>query len=139
MKKKSRTYPIISRRFLHLYIALIIVLVLFPTSGIVALDTHDIAGLRGDYFAHLLAFLPWAFFMPVVRKSLAQWVLWGLVFANLSEAVHFVVPYRAFNYYDMIANSISIILGFLLFLSTKRWVLKYLVKPQDKITLNAEH
>jgi len=73
--------------------------------------------LRGDYFFHILMFLPWVFFSGVFNMKKIYWVLIGLLFAAGSEAWQYLLPYRAYNVNDLLANMLGVLLGFtLLFL-----------------------
>ena len=118
-----------------LYISLTALLILLPL-GNGALNNITILQLRGDYFFHILMFLPWAFFRkaeapkstPQTRTPAAHslippfshsiiWLLFGLLFAAGSEALQYLLPYRAYNVNDLIANMLGVLLGFtLLFL-----------------------
>ncbi|MDP3462570.1 MAG: VanZ family protein, partial [Bacteroidales bacterium] len=65
----------------------------------------------GDYFFHILMFLPWAFFSGVFKMKKIYWVLIGLLFAAGSEGLQYLLPWRAFNVNDLLANMLGILLG----------------------------
>ncbi len=110
MLLKSLSYNLI----LPVYVILIILLVILPLNSSSELNNITILQLRGDYFFHILMFLPWAFFSGVINMKKLYWVLIGLLFAAGSEGLQYLLPYRAFNINDLIANMLSISIGFLL-------------------------
>jgi glycopeptide antibiotics resistance protein len=46
-------------------------------------------------------------------KTLAL-LLGGILFAFVMEAIQYVLPYRAFNINDLLANGLGVVLGFVL-------------------------
>lgn len=42
------------------------------------------------------------------------WLVIGVLFALVLEAVQYVLPYRAFNINDLLANGLGVVLGFVL-------------------------
>jgi glycopeptide antibiotics resistance protein len=49
--------------------------------------------------------------------SSLKWLLLGFLFAAGSEALQYLLPYRAYNVNDLLANMLGILVGFsLLFL-----------------------
>jgi len=57
--------------------------------------------------------LPWAFFSGVYNMKKIYWVLIGLLFAAGSEGLQYLLPWRAFNVNDLLANGLGVLLGFL--------------------------
>jgi VanZ family protein len=76
------------------------------------LNNITILQLRGDYFFHILMFLPWFFFSGVYNMKKIYWVLIGLLFAAGSESLQYLLPYRAYNVNDLLANMLGILAGF---------------------------
>jgi len=78
---------------------------------------------RLDYLIHYVIFIPWMWlvwkaYCVNFRKDFLQaltWVFLGLIFAGLTEGIQYFIPYRAFNINDLLANSIGVMLGALLF------------------------
>jgi glycopeptide antibiotics resistance protein len=106
-----------SRQIFWLYTGIVILLIVLPinTSGSrFNLNHIMVVKIRGDYFAHALIFLPWAFFGPVMRKNTIFWLLLGLLFSTGTEMLQFLLPYRRFNINDLISNSIGIVIGILI-------------------------
>jgi glycopeptide antibiotics resistance protein len=102
------------------YLLAIILLVTLPINSAGELNNITIITFRGDYFFHALAFMPWMFFKAVSTIKILPWLLLGLLFAISTEAIQYVLPYRAFNINDMIANAIGILLG-AVFAYISRW------------------
>jgi len=44
------------------------------------------------------------------------YILLGLLFATANEAVQFLLPYRAFNINDLLANGLGVMLGSVVFI-----------------------
>jgi glycopeptide antibiotics resistance protein len=97
---------------LYAYILAILALVALPLNTASELNNITILQLRGDYFFHILMFLPWVFFSGVFNIKKIYWVLIGLLFAAGSEALQYLLPYRALNVNDLIANVIGVLVGF---------------------------
>jgi len=57
-------------------------------------------------------FIPWAFFRPAFGIKPSWWFLPGLLFAAGSEGVQYLLPYRAWNINDLVANSLGVVFGF---------------------------
>lgn len=99
------------------YIIAITALIALPLNTSSQLNNISILKLRGDYFFHIVMFLPWAFFSGVFKLKKIYWVLIGLLFATGSEGLQYLLPWRAYNVNDLLANMLGILLGFsLLFL-----------------------
>jgi glycopeptide antibiotics resistance protein len=116
---------------LGVYILTIILLVSLPLNTSSHLNNITILQLRGDYFFHIVLFLPWMFFgstftrqsklksstllssqSPSVPPSLF-WFLLGLLFASGTEGLQFFLPWRAFNINDLLGNMLGILLSLL--------------------------
>jgi VanZ family protein len=54
------------------------------------------------------------FFKTVSTIKIFPCLLLGLFFATSTEAIQYVLPYRAFNINDMIADAFGILLGSIL-------------------------
>ena len=46
----------------------------------------------------------------------------GLVFALLNEAVQYLLPYRAFNINDLLANGLGVLLGAVVCMPGMKWL-----------------
>ncbi len=102
------------------YLIVIILLVTLPINSAGDLNSITIITFRGDYFFHALAFIPWYLFKPVFNHKHLKWLAWGLLFAASTEGLQYILPYRAYNVNDLLANVIGIILGALLYLFFKQ-------------------
>lgn len=94
------------------YVTLIILLVTLPLNSSGSLNNITIITFRGDYFFHALAFLPWVFFKPAYNQKTPLWLFLGLLFAAGTEGLQYILPYRAFNVNDLIANIFGMFIGF---------------------------
>ncbi len=117
---------LINRYMFWIYFSAILLLVSLPIShaGVTDLNNITIIRIRGDYFFHVLAFLPWAFFLPIFSFSKPTWLLLGIIFAVGSESLQYLLPYRAFNINDLLANTIGIAIGMAIFLKTDKYIRK---------------
>lgn len=125
----------------YTYLLTILALIALPLNTSSELNNITILQLRGDYFLHILLFMPWAFFHNAAAKSLRlricywplalsfwsaakptaksqqpSWLLLGLFFAAGTEGLQYFLPWRAFNVNDLLANGLGILVGFALVL-----------------------
>ncbi len=107
----------------YLYVLLVIISVFWSvntTGGERSLNKIYVLNLRADYLLHILAFLPWAFFGYLMNKNFWWWLLAGILFASLSESMHYFLDYRTYNINDLISNLIGIVLGAVIILFIKK-------------------
>lgn len=107
------------------YTCLILLLIGLPLNGedqpFGKLNDNYILEIRLDYISHALLFIPWVlalhfgwerssnrFIQPVLSFILA------LAFAAGCEFLQLLLPYRTFNINDLVANGLSVCLGYLL-------------------------
>jgi len=111
LPKQSQTLLIVG------YCAMILILSVASISGSASLNKKWILGIRSDYLLHALQFVPW---MVLIRwrwreKKGAGFFLLalgaGLLLAVISEGVQFILPYRSFNIFDLVANCVGLVLG----------------------------
>ncbi len=89
-----------------------------------ALNDTFVLSFRLDYIVHFLIFLLWAMltrlaYKPHFRQSFSRAVLWvaaGLLLAVVSEGLQLFIPYRSFNINDIVANTLAILIGSLLYI-----------------------
>jgi glycopeptide antibiotics resistance protein len=98
----------------YAYLLAIIALIALPLNSANELNNITILQLRGDYFFHILMFLPWAFFRQALAIKTLPWLMLGLLFAAGTEDLQYFLPWRAFNVNDLIANMAGVLLGFLI-------------------------
>ena len=109
----------LSEKGFWIYFAAIILLITLPINASgsrLNLNNITVVRIRGDYLAHALVFIPWAFFMTTMRQPLWLWLLLGLLFSTGTELLQYLLPYRRFNINDLISNSLGILLGLLIFI-----------------------
>jgi VanZ family protein len=130
MNKQTKYLPIV----FWAYVLVLAFLNLKPGNP-VAPEMGEILFIRRDYFEHILAFtalsglygLGVIFSRPVFRR---RTVLWGtLLLTGLAiflETLQCFVPFRRFNWYDMLANMTGLVLGALLAFIVSRFVFRVL-------------
>ena len=114
---------LLSEKGFWIYFAAIILLITLPINASgsrLNLNNITVVRIRGDYLAHALVFIPWAFFMTSMRQPLWLWLLLGLLFSTGTELLQYLLPYRRFNINDLISNSLGILLGLLIFVVLTR-------------------
>ena len=107
----------IIRLIVYLYLLGIAVVALVPFGGVnVKLQEIDVFSLRLDYLVHFLVFLPLVPLWRVVWPHHPLWkaFLFGLAIAASAEIVQYILPYRSFNPYDLLANCLGATAGSLL-------------------------
>lgn len=105
---------IANKKLFWIYVVAIILLIVLPinTPGSkIYLNNITVVKIRGDYFFHALTFIPWAFFMPVMKQKPWFWLILGLLFSTGTEMLQYLLPYRRFNVNDLLSNSLGILLG----------------------------
>ncbi len=98
---------------LGVYILTILLLVALPLNTSSELNNITIFQLRGDYFFHIMLFMPWAFFRQACKIKTLPWLLLGLLFAAGTEGLQYFLPWRAFNVNDLLANGLGVLLSLL--------------------------
>ena len=69
--------------------------------------------IRWDYLLHALIYIPLPVLLGLYFKN-ESWILpilFGLLFVVLFESLQLVIPYRAFNINDLMANGVGAIMG----------------------------
>ena len=118
MKLDSKKYKIL----FYVYSLFIILLVTLPINGSNAespLNDIFVVSVRLDYLLHCAIFIPWAFLLWKMsgtnfRKNglvLFLYFLLAILFAVATEGIQYVLPYRAFNINDLLANGLGVVLG----------------------------
>ena len=98
-----------------LYLLILVLGSVLPLNSGVTLNNTYVVEVRSDYLLHALIMLP----MPVLlglslRNRAGIWVrviLLGLLIVIFCEAVQLLIPYRAFNINDMVANGVGALMG----------------------------
>ena len=104
-----------------LLVITILTLSIIP-GAITELDQKELLSLRLDYLLHAIAYTALSFTGKISLKFKKQVFLAGflVLFAIITEFLQLVLPWRAFNYVDMISNVIGVFAGL---------GLGYLLKP----------
>jgi VanZ family protein len=87
------------------------------------LNNVFVLSIRLDYLAHFAIFIPWmiiVWFSTGVRfanfpwKAIG-WIAAGIGLGAISELVQYFLPYRSFNINDLVANTMGVALGSVVF------------------------
>jgi len=114
-------------RIFYFYTILLVLLAVLPINGSdsgSSLNNIYIVSIRLDYLLHFAVFMPWMFLLwKMVGVSFSRdpratllYIILGLLFATANEAIQYLLPYRAFNINDLLANGLGVMLGSVLFL-----------------------
>lgn len=98
-------------RLFRIYLICVLLLAMLPINSAGELNNITILKFRGDYFLHSLMLVPWMIFLLWIKSKWWIWLLSGLLFAALVEGIQYVLPYRAYNVNDLVANIIGVGIG----------------------------
>lgn len=114
------------RRLRPWYFAILAFLMWAPLNGLgIPLDNY-VLGLRADHLLHASVFLPCALFLMDFYGRLGtggrRWAVWATAVAVglLTESVQWLLPFRAYDVNDLIANSLGVTLGWIAVLLARR-------------------
>ncbi|WP_080237091.1 VanZ family protein [Spirosoma rigui] len=107
------------------YTCLILLLVTLPLNGedqiLGHLNDNYILEVRLDYISHAMLFIPWVLSLHFGwerstrgSRQLVLYFIAALIFAGGCEFLQLLLPYRTFNINDLLANGLSVGLGYLL-------------------------
>lgn len=106
------------RHFSILYLLILTTLLVIPLG-----DTHieqvEVVGFRGDYIIHCLVYIPWMLLGRVLfsaKYDILKWFVIGVVFVAVMELVQYLIPYRGYNTFDLIAGEIGVVISLLILL-----------------------
>jgi len=109
-------YNFINNKYVFwLYLTIIMLAVTLPINSSNELNNITILEFRGDYFFHALMFIPWVFFTKSHNLNIWVWLILGLIVATGSESIQYFLSYRTFNINDLLANTIGIVLGYIIY------------------------
>lgn len=109
-------------RILIGYSVLILTSYCLPIGKKIALHTHEVAHIRLDYLMHSILLIPFGFFSIRLHKAgNVTFYCIALLTAAAIETLHFLIPDRSFNWYDMCANLIGTAIGILVREIMYRW------------------
>lgn len=102
-----------------LYGLIMLGLYLYPGKQMRAFDQDDYLGIRGDYFLHFSAFIPYSMmfvhYASLRRKNVLLFALLAIVTAATYELIHWFIPDRSFNLFDALSNAIGASLGLIFY------------------------
>ncbi len=106
-----------------LYLVVLFLLMSMPLgSGSVKMNNTSIVGFRGDYFFHILVYIPWLIVGKILLKDACKPLLWlslGVIVAVGLEFLQMLLPYRGFNINDLIFSVAGVFLSSLFYLLYK--------------------
>lgn len=102
-----------------LYGLIMLGLYLYPGRQMMAFDEQRYVGIRGDYFLHFTAFIPYSMmflhYAFLRRKNVVLYGVLALSSAAMYEMIHLIIPDRSFNLFDALSNAIGASLGLILY------------------------
>ncbi|MFZ4784859.1 MAG: VanZ family protein [Flavobacteriales bacterium] len=102
-----------------LYGIIMLGLYLYPGRQMMAFDEERYVGIRGDYFLHFCAFIPYSMmfihYAFLRKKNVLLYALLALSSASMYELIHLFIPDRSFNLFDALSNAIGASLGLILY------------------------
>lgn len=108
--------------FIYLLITALITIIPIGGPDIPSLHKIYVIGMRLDLLLHFLIFLPlvplWFLYNP--KQQPWTLIVFGLLIAVFTEGVHYVLPFRSFDLYDMLGNMAGIVPGAVGVLVVKR-------------------
>jgi glycopeptide antibiotics resistance protein len=116
------------------YCSIVLFISVVSINGSTALAKNKVLGFRYDYLFHIILFIPWMVLSCCrFREKKNNKFFWvavgaGLLLAAVSEGVQLIVPARAFNPNDMLANGMGVLAGALIVAGG--WRAKKLVNRQ---------
>jgi len=86
------------------------------------LNNNHILHIRLDHLVHAIIFIPWVVLIWLVTRvnfrtvplKATIYLILCLLFAAAMEFVQYFLHYRTFTIYDLLANGVGVILGFIL-------------------------
>ena len=101
-------------------ILLFLIAVLPLNSSGSAINHTFVVSIRLDYLLHCAIFIPWVYLLQrftrlnlrIVSLKTLGWMIVGVSFALAMEAIQYILPYRAFNINDLLANGLGVVMGF---------------------------
>lgn len=106
----------LKRNYLLIYLLIIFLGIVLPINNKESkINSTYIFNLRFDYLIHILIFIPWFYFYKTVyfKMNKFAWLFIGIGLAILLELIQNLIPYRTYNYLDMLFNIAGILLSFL--------------------------
>lgn len=106
----------LKRNYLLVYLFIIFLGIVLPINNKESTINHTyVFSLRLDYLFHILIFAPWFYFYKTLNFKINKfvWLFLGIGFAILFELIQNLIPYRTYNYLDMLFNIVGILLSFI--------------------------
>ena len=99
------------------YLLAIVLLNILPIDTAEKISEDFFGDFRMDYLIHVFLFLPWTLFRCLFFKNgKLLWMIIGIFCSVAIELVQYYLPYRSFNFYDMLFNVVGLLFGYLVFI-----------------------
>jgi VanZ family protein len=107
---------------LPIYLLLVIVLLVMPTSDTGIKLNFYFLGIRSDHWVHGIMFTPFMILCKLnfKRENFIICLFFGIAFAAFCESLHYFLPYRSFDIHDFYANLCGIAIGSFAYFFQKR-------------------
>ncbi len=120
-----------------LYLIVLILSTVLPLNNAgTALNNNYALTIRWDYLLHAMVYLPMALLLSKHIRQKGWVLLLGLVLAAGLEALQLLLPWRAFNINDLIANGTGVLIGFagtLIWIKTKTGSQSHTTKNKNSV------
>ena len=110
----------IKRLLFWIYTTALLLITLLPINSEGAgLNNNYFLSIRWDYLLHAMMYIPLPILAGLIWKkgskspvtSIFLITNFCLIFALATEYTHYYLPYRSFNFNDMMANGIGVVIG----------------------------
>lgn len=116
--------------FFTIYLLAVALLIALPINDRSSWLNHTYwLTIRLDHMCHILLFIPWMFYYPLLRHarvahqfSLPGWFITGLAFSAVVELIQYVLPYRSMNAKDLVSNLAGVVIGGFMMVLTKKLI-----------------
>jgi VanZ family protein len=126
---------VIRWKLFNLYILFLVLLSVLPINSASSSSLNHIfvVSIRLDYLLHCLVYLPLVSFAWMDKEidifktpvKAVAWIVILLIFAAVTEGLQYFLPYRAFNINDLLANSLGVVIGFVIVTIFRQFFTKY--------------
>ncbi len=107
-----------------LYIVALATLLVIPL-GDIHIERVEVSGFRGDYIIHCLVYIPWMFLGRVLflkKFNTIKWFIAGVIFVAVMEFAQYLIPYRGYNNYDLLAGEIGLVISLATFMVLNKFI-----------------
>lgn len=110
------------QRLFVVYLVTVLILHVMKTDDVVDLNNF-LLGIRMDHWTHGILFSPMGFFALTSFSNNIRLAFGIIVFCCLFfEILQYFIPYRSFDVWDIVADSIGASIGILFYYGFRKWL-----------------